>query len=210
MKTIRSECGRILRSAANGLGDREMDALISTPDLALDNNRVLGWEAPLPASVPLIDTHRDGADGVSSVIGRCIPRMEGRNLCGRLYFASGDVNERAELAYQLCANGFVDSVSVSFIPLEWTYAADRRGGGMDISKARLLETSIVPVGSDSRAKIFARALSRRLSGCETTADRRIIAEAIAKRIAREDAAARSYDTAADRTARARAIAAKTP
>jgi hypothetical protein len=208
MKKIRSETGRLLlRSAGNGLGDRQMDAIISTPDVALDNHRVLGWSKPLPASVPLIDTHRDTADGVGSVIGKCVPRMEGNKLCGRLTFAPAEVNERGELAYQLCLNGFVDSVSVSFVPIEWEYARDRSGGGMDISEARLLETSICAVGSDERAKIFARAVRRQIDGLSLTrSDRVALAEAIAYRVRRADHAPASSPY--DRAVRATAIAAR--
>jgi hypothetical protein len=203
METIRRDTGRIARFAGAALGDRTMDAILSTTDVALDNHRVLGWETPLPASVPLIDTHRDADDGVSSVIGRCVPRFEGSRLCGRLSFAAPEVNERAEIAYKLCLNGYVDSVSVSFIPLEWKYPADR-SIGMDITEARLLETSVVAVGSDARAKIFARAVRAHVAGRETREDRRVLAQAIRRRIRREDAARRGYETEDDRAARARA------
>jgi hypothetical protein len=189
MNTIRSERGRLSRAA--GGSDREMDAVLSTTDVAFDGHRVLGWQ--LPESCPLIDTHRDLDAGVRSVIGKVTPRWTGSRLLGVLRFADADVNPDAEIAFQLCQAGFVDSVSVSFVPIDWAYASTsgRRPGAMDIKIAKLLETSIVAVGSDENARILARAIRARGTRRETSEDRRIRAEAHARRIAREDAAARA-------------------
>ena len=205
MKTMRSESGRILRSASNGLGDRQMDAVLSTPAIALDGHKVTGWT--FPKNVPLIDTHRD-FEGVSNVIGRVVPREEGNRLVGRLSFATAAINPLAELGYQLCLNEFVDSVSVSFIPLEFEYARGpgRRPGAMDIQNAKLLECSICAVGSDENAKIFARAVRAHVTGRETREDRRVLSEAIQRRIARDDrAGGRGWETSTSEERRARAI-----
>jgi HK97 family phage prohead protease len=183
-KKIRSETGRLTRSRSGSV-DRSMDAVLSTSGIALDGHRVLGWE--YPKTVPLVDTHRD-RDGVRNVIGRVTPRRDGRRLLGRLDFATADVNPDAEVAFRLCEAGYVDSVSVSFVPVEWEYAKEngRAPGAMDISMAKLLETSVCAVGSDENAKILARAVRRKLSGRETREDRLARAQAILRRIRLED------------------------
>lgn len=188
-RKIRSETGRITRSS-NG-NERSMDAVLSTSDIALDGHRVLSWE--YPKSVPLIDTHHDG-EGVRNVIGRVVPRWDGRRLLGRLEFATGDVNPDAEVAFRLCEAGYVDSVSVGFVPVEWEFANEygRAPGAMDISVAKLLETSVCAVGSDENAKILARSIRRKLSGRrETAEDRAARAQALLRRIRLEDSA--EYD-----------------
>jgi hypothetical protein len=61
---------------------------------------------------------------------------------------------------------------------------------MDISVAKLLETSVCAVGSDPNAKILARAIRVHGTGRETTEDRRVLAAAIRRRVEREDREAR--------------------
>lgn len=184
MNTIRRTIRAELRGAESSGSDRSMFAVLSTPGVKADNINVLGWEQPLPDSVPLIDTHLDG-EGVSAVVGRCYPRMDDDRLVGRLTFASGDINPRAEPAFQLCANGFVDAVSVSFRPIDWSFANDRLPRGMDIAVARLLEVSVCAVPVDDDAKISPRALGLALSaqarGAATSRQLEVIARAVRTR-----------------------------
>ncbi len=92
---------------------------------------------------------------------------------------------------------------------DWrTKLRGRRSGAMNIASAELLECSACVVGSDANAKVLARAFSRRLSGRETTADRRAIAEAIRRRVTAEDAAfatRRDCQTREDRVRRAQEL-----
>jgi hypothetical protein len=216
-KSIHSERGYLIRSAANG-EDRSMPAVLSTGMVARDNHMVdpKGWT--YARSVPLVDTHRDIDAGIRSVLGNVTYIREGKAelddgvsvpaLLGQVNFAEASVNPDAEVAFQLYRGGFADSLSVSFIPIEYEPARDRRSGAMNIFSAELLEVSVCAVPSDTSAKILARAIRRQLRGSGTTADRRAIAEAIQKRIERDDAAAREHETADDRRRRALAIAAR--
>jgi hypothetical protein len=170
--------------------------------------------------VPLVDTRRDIDAGIRSILGNVTFIRVGKAdldsgdsvpaLLGTVNFAEASVNPDAEVAYQLYRGGFADSLSVSFIPIEYEPARDRRSGAMNISAAQLLEVSVCAVPSDVNAKILARALRRQHQGAASAADRRAIAEAIQRRIERDDAAARGCETSADRLRRARAIAARTP
>ena len=219
MHAIQSERGRLLCSTTNG-EHRSMPAVLSTGLVARDSHAVdpKGWT--YARSVPLVDTHRDIDAGIRSILGNVTFIRVGKAdldsgasvpaLLGTVNFAEASTNPDAEIAYQLYRGGFADSLSVSFIPIEYEPARDRRSGAMNISAAQLLEVSVVAVGSDVNAKVLARALSRQHRGAGSAADRRAIAEAIQLRIERDDAAARGYETREDRAARARAIAARTP
>jgi hypothetical protein len=217
---IRSERGQLLRSTAAAC--RSMGAVLSTGLVARDNHKIdpKGWV--YGRSVPLIDSHRDAA-GIASVIGRVTDIHVGRAdvdtgdnvpaLLGTLTFAEADVNSAAETAFRLYSAGFADSVSVSFIPREYTAAHDRGGGAMNISSAELLEVSAVGVPSDVNAKVLARAIRSQMRGQSTAADRAIIAAAIQARIEQEDmVAGRSIAERADRARaiRARLLAERTP
>jgi hypothetical protein len=213
VKAIRSERGRILRSSANS-EERSMPAVLSTGIVARDSHAVdpNGWTHA--RSVPLVDTHRDISGGIRSVLGNVTFIRVGKAdldsgasvpaLLGTVNFAEASVNPDAEVAYQLYRGGFADSLSVSFIPIDYEPARDRRSGAMNISAAQLLEVSVCAVPSDVNAKVLARALRAQHRGSATAADRRAIAEAIQARIARDDGAAgsRGCETSDDRRARA--------
>jgi hypothetical protein len=149
--------------------------------------------------VPLVDSHRD-REGIRSVLGKVTDIRVGNAalesgrmapaLLETLNFAEPDISPDAEVAYHLYRCGYADSVSVSFIPLEWEYSD--RPGGLDISRAELLEVSAVAVPSDVNAKVLARAVRAQIGGHVTAADRRVLAEAIRRRIERDDAAAGFY------------------
>jgi hypothetical protein len=135
---------------------------------------------------PLIDSHRDD-HGVKSILGNVgnirvgTAELEsggsGSALLGTLNFASADVNPHAEVAFQLYNAGYADSVSVSFIPVEWELARDRGPGCMNVSSAELLEVSAVAVPSDINAKTLERAVLASVAGRATREDREIIARA---------------------------------
>ena len=209
---ISSESGRLIRSA--GTESRSLPGILSTGEIARDGHKVdpKGWV--YPASVPLVDSHRDH-EGIRTVLGSVTFIRSGTAtldsgdrvpaLLGTVNYASAAINPDAEVAYQLALAGYATALSVSFIPLEYERATDRgrKPGSMDISSAELLEVSAVAVPSDTSAKVLARALRRQHGGSATAADRRAIAQAIQRRIAIDDA-----DTVEGRAARARAIQAR--
>lgn len=180
---IRSECGRILRAA--GSFDRSISCVLSTGIVARDGHVInpRGWILPNSGAVPLIDSHND-QKGIRSVIGSTntirvgTADLEtggsGAALLGTLNFAAADINPDAEVAYQLYRAGYADSVSVSFIPVEWQMASDRGRGAMNIDSAELLEVSVVAVPSDVNAKTLARAVRASVAGRATADDRRVL------------------------------------
>ncbi len=67
----------------------------------------------------------------------------------------------ADAVFNLIAAGTVNATSVGFVPLEWKFAdeeEDRGFAAMDITKAELLEYSIVPVPANAEALIGAKCL----------------------------------------------------
>lgn len=82
-------------------------------------------------------------------------RVEGQGSTGRLL---GDVdfskeNPFAELVLRLVDEGVIRGTSVGFKPVKWLWNEER--GGIDFIEQRLLEGSIVPVGSNPNSMIAA-------------------------------------------------------
>ncbi len=67
-------------------------------------------------------------------------------LKGNVEYADRDVNPFADTVYRLVRGGYLNAVSASWRPLEWSYARDKdRPGGIDFTKVDLLEVSQVPL-----------------------------------------------------------------
>ncbi len=63
----------------------------------------------------------------------------------------------ADTVYQLARSGFLNAVSVSWDPIDWSFSQDRgRAGGIDFKRQELLEVSQVPVPAAPGALIAAR------------------------------------------------------
>ena len=217
MKTIRSECGRILRGA--GTEGRSLPAVISIGEEARDGHKVAvsGWV--YPASVPFVNAHRDDA-GIRSVLGNVTYIRTGVTdldsgdrvpaLLGTVNYARGEINPEGEVAWQLALAGYCTALSASFFVIESELANERgrRPGALNISKAELCEVSAVVVPSDTAAKVIVRAVRNHIAGRATREDRRALAEAHQRRIERDDLAARVCETRDDRLKRALVLAGK--
>lgn len=67
-------------------------------------------------------------------------------LKGNVEYAERDLNPFADTIYRLVRAGYVNAVSTSWQPLDWTMARDKtRPGGVDFTKVDLLEISQVPI-----------------------------------------------------------------
>lgn len=67
-------------------------------------------------------------------------------LQGEVEYAERDLNPFADTIYQLVRAKYINAVSTSWQPLEWSLARDRsRPGGVDFTKVDLLEISQVPI-----------------------------------------------------------------
>lgn len=85
-------------------------------------------------------------------------RVEGHRLVGDIEFMEATVNPTAETVYQMVKGGFLNAVSVGFMPLEWVATKDKsRPGGIDFKRQSLMEISIVPLPANQNSLVQARA-----------------------------------------------------
>jgi len=109
-----------------------------------------GWELSAFKANPVCLWAHDSS---SPPIGRVIRTyISADRLMGQVQFASADVYPFADQVYKLVKNGFINSVSVGFTPIEWEWA-DNRQGGIDFTRQELLEISVVPVPANSHALV---------------------------------------------------------
>ena len=98
-------------------------------------------------------------DSSSPPIGRAKNLMvENDRLMGDIEFAPADIYPFAETIYRMVAGGWLNAVSVGFLPTDYDWADDEdREWGIDFLRQQLLEISVVPVPALPSALIDARA-----------------------------------------------------
>lgn len=78
-------------------------------------------------------------------------------LSGSVEYMTRDQYPLADTVFEMVKNGFLNAVSVGFVPLKWKPSNDRtRQGGMDFEQVDLLEISQVPVPALATALVTAR------------------------------------------------------
>jgi HK97 family phage prohead protease len=79
-------------------------------------------------------------------------------LVGDIEFMPPEISQFADSIYLMVKGGYINAVSVGFIPLEYTFSADKdRPYGIDFKKQELLEISVCPVPCNPNALGEARA-----------------------------------------------------
>jgi HK97 family phage prohead protease len=81
-------------------------------------------------------------------------------LMGEIQFASAETYPFADQIYRLVVDGFVNAVSVGFLPLDWKWADDDDRHGINFERQELLEISVVPVPANAHALIEAKSWRR--------------------------------------------------
>jgi HK97 family phage major capsid protein/HK97 family phage prohead protease len=99
------------------------------------------------------------AGSVENVIGRVKNiRVVGGKLMGDIEFASAEINPMADTVYKMLLAGFLNAVSVGFLPIEWEQTKDKsRPGGIDFKRQELVEASVVPIPANPNALLQAKA-----------------------------------------------------
>lgn len=74
-------------------------------------------------------------------------KVKGGKLIGTVQFATEDENEFAEQCWKLVQGGYLNAVSVGFIPHRWEEYHDEKAGkhGYKLFDCELLECSLVPI-----------------------------------------------------------------
>jgi len=85
-------------------------------------------------------------------------RKEGNRTLMDMTFAPVEANPKAAQVLNLIKGGFLNTVSIGFIPTEYSWVEDKSTGrfGLDIKRSEALEVSVVPVPSNRDALIAAR------------------------------------------------------
>jgi HK97 family phage prohead protease len=82
---------------------------------------------------------------------------ENGKLTGWVEYAERELNPFADTIYQLVRARYINAVSTSWQPLEWSFSRDKsRPGGVDFTKVDLLEISQVPIPAHPAALAEAR------------------------------------------------------
>ncbi len=117
-----------------------------------------GWDLRTFESNPVALYGHD-PDDPENIIGKARNvRVQGTRLVGDIVFADAAINPKAEMVFQMVKNGFLNAVSVGFEPIEWAQAKDKaRPGGIDFTKQKLREISVVAIPANENALVQARA-----------------------------------------------------
>lgn len=84
--------------------------------------------------------------------------VAGGKLMGTIGFATAEEYGFADTIYRLAKGGYINAVSVGFVPLEWSFTNDKeRPYGIDFTRQTLLEISLCPVPCNGNALQEARA-----------------------------------------------------
>jgi HK97 family phage prohead protease len=147
-----------LGSVARAVDDRTYRFTLSDglPDRMNDTIDPHGWETTgFRANPTVLWAHLSNEPPVGRV-SRIFVANE--KLMGDVQFPPEGIYEFADTIHRLVEQGFIRSCSVGFLPLEWEFSEDRRGG-IDFHRQELLELSLVPVPANAHALIEAQAKS---------------------------------------------------
>ena len=127
-----------------GANGRVVRYVLSTPAIGRDQHTVAAdaWVLSNYLKNPVfLWAH----DDTLPPIGRMVEiGTVGNQLKGTVEYADRDLNPFADTIYRLVVGGYLNAVSASWRPLEWSFARDKdRPGGIDFTKVDLLEVSQV-------------------------------------------------------------------
>lgn len=139
---------KVLSTEITQLAERSMVFIISTGDKDRDNDTIspAGWELDNYRRSPVVLWAHDSSQ---PPIAKAVQVWtDARGLVAQVQFPPRGLYEFADLICDMCKGGFLNSTSVGFLVKE---AKPNRVGGKDITKAELLEFSIVSIPSNPNA-----------------------------------------------------------
>jgi HK97 family phage prohead protease len=157
--------GTVLRSPADG--SRVITFRASTPRVDRHGTRIIpsGIDTREYDKNPVFAWGHDATGGMISppsmdhVIGRVVAhRKDASAFDIDVEFVPGEVSEKAERAFQLVKKGFLNAVSIGFIPTKWhDESSDNDRGSLRVyDEVQLLEVSLVPVPSNADCVALSR------------------------------------------------------
>jgi HK97 family phage prohead protease len=109
-----------------------------------------GWDLTNYQRNPVFQNSHKYGDIVFTLGKSLVTEVRGNALVQRIEFAV-DINPVAKLAYDLYRGGFLNAVSVGFIPLEWKDGGGASGYARKFLKQELLELSAVSIPANPNA-----------------------------------------------------------
>lgn len=100
-----------------------------------------------------------GGPSIDSVIGRVVAHSKTAEAFDvEVEFAPAALNPRAEQAFQLVRNGFLNAVSIGFVPKKWQDEEENDVMVRTFNEVELYEVSLVPIPSNPEAVALARGM----------------------------------------------------
>lgn len=89
-------------------------------------------------------------------IGRALNlRASGPRLIGDIQFIPPEISSFADQVFKMVKGGYLQAVSVGFMPIEWRWAKEpSRIGSLDFNRQALLEISVVTIPANQRALLI--------------------------------------------------------
>lgn len=157
-KSVTSE---IRVKAADGEGaDRVLETVASTAAVDRDKDTVnpAGWQlGNFSKNGPILWAHDASQLPVAKAVKTWIDAVA---LRCEMQFPTADVYAFADTVYQLAKGGYLNAVSVGFLPTKWVINEERGFFAIDFLEQELLELSIVPIPSNPEALIQARSAGK--------------------------------------------------
>lgn len=143
-------------TVTRAVGEREIEFIASTSSVDREGDTIAvdGWDLTAFRRNPVILWAHDYR---ALPIGRATRvAVENGKLITRVQFATAAEYPFADTVLQLVKGGYLNAVSVGFLPTRWAYNEQR--GGVDFLEQELLEVSVVPVPANAEALVAARSL----------------------------------------------------
>lgn len=139
-------------------GDRRISYVLSDSSVARDGHRIMtaGWDLTAYLTNPVFLWAHDDQQ---PPLGRMIDiGAHGDQLVGTVDYCPADISPFADMIFRMVKGLYLNTVSVSWNPLDWKFSTDKsRQGGIDFVRQELLEVSQVPVPALASAIATARA-----------------------------------------------------
>ena len=144
---------RVSASAPPGAENQPVVDFISSDETLDRYDEVIcasGWVLSRYVKNPVFQDSHDYST-ILRTIGKAVAtEVRGNQLYQRVCFAV-EANPLARIAYSMYRGGFLNAVSVGFIPIEWENGGARSGFARRYLKQELLETSAVAIPANPNA-----------------------------------------------------------
>jgi len=147
----------VVETKAVSDADRTIDFVISTDtvDRYGDTIAVDGWQLGNYRKNPVVLWAHDSS--MMPVAKAFNVRIEDGKLKARAEFMTADISGFADSVFKAIKGGFLNAVSVGFIPVKYAFSEDDgRTFGIDFLEQELLEFSVCPVPANPEALVEAK------------------------------------------------------